>query len=47
MKRTNKKLSFQKKEFRVLDPRELARIKGGNGEMELTGEMELRGEPQP
>ena len=46
MKRTNQKLTFQKKAFRVLDPREVARIKGGNGEPEVPapGEMELRGE---
>ena len=46
MKQTNQKLRFQKKTFRVLDPRELARIKGGDGEgqMELDGDMVLGGE---
>jgi hypothetical protein len=46
MKR-NQKLTFQKKEFRILDPRALSRIKGGDGEkkeMELDGSMELHGE---
>lgn len=53
MKRTDKKLTFQKKEFRVLDSRELARIHGGNeekdgnGEMVLDGEMVLTGELVP
>ncbi|HSK05826.1 MAG TPA: hypothetical protein VK932_31480 [Kofleriaceae bacterium] len=50
MKRTSQKLTFHKKQFRVLDPRELARIKGGNGEgkeMEMGGEMELPGEREP
>jgi hypothetical protein len=44
MNRTNQNLTFHKKEFRVLDPRELARIKGGNGEGE---EMDLPGEREP
>jgi hypothetical protein len=49
MKRTNSKLTFQKKTFRVLDPREVARIKGGNGEgqMEIDGDMVLGGELAP
>lgn len=51
MKRTNSKLTFQKKTFRVLDPREVARIKGGNGEgqMEIDGDgdMVLSGELAP
>jgi hypothetical protein len=48
MKR-NQKLTFQKKEFRILDPRALARIKGGDGEKEmvLDGSMELHGELAP
>jgi len=37
MKRTNQKLTFQKKEFRILDPHELTRVKGGDGEMVLDG----------
>ncbi len=44
MKRTSNKLTFQKKAFRVLDPRELARIKGG--EMTLMGEREREREQQ-
>jgi hypothetical protein len=44
MRRTNQKLTFQKREFRVLEPRELARIHGGNGEKDGKGEMELDGE---
>jgi hypothetical protein len=47
MKRTNQKLTFHKKQFRVLDPRELARIKGGDKEMEMGGEMDLAGEREP
>ena len=39
-----RKLTFKKTEFRVLDPRELGRIKGGNGEMILNGEMVLVGQ---
>jgi hypothetical protein len=42
MKQTTQKLSFQKKEFRILGTRELAHVKGGGGEMILTGGGELR-----
>jgi natural product precursor len=37
MKKTNQKLTFHKKEIRVLDQRELTRIKGGNAEMDIEG----------
>jgi bacteriocin-like protein len=38
-----RKLSFQKKSFRVLDDKELNQVKGGDGEMVLNAEMVLSG----